>query len=272
MEIKLNLFENSHDFLFNSFDLYKVADEYGMHDEQRSSLENKVKWKLAYITLVQAFELLLKAILKNIHECLIYANVDNPKDTVTYNQAIKRINSYNKLKIEIKEIELIQSCFKKRNDLMHHVVEMTSEEIKTKYSKLFELYKKIHINFLKTEIGYKKDMYKDIEKELLQFSKGYVCYRGLEFNPQALKAYKEDLLESQKNKHFITVKGEIVERIKYGEESQYINDEYNSFSLIYCGDCAAKLGEYHIDGCDWEVCPVCKKQLLTCDCIDDWCE
>lgn len=155
---------------------------------------------------------------------------------------------------------------------MHHVVEMTSEEIKTEYSKLFELYKKIHINFLKTEIEYKKDTYKDIEKELLQFSKDYMGYRGSEFNPQAIKAYKGDLSKSQKNKHFITVKGEIVERIKYGEEPQYINDEYNSFSLIYCGDCTAKLVEYHLDGCDWEVCPVCKKQLLTCDCIDDWCE
>lgn len=272
MEIKLNLLGNSHDFLFNSFDLYKVADEYGMHDEQRSSLENKVKWKLAYITLVQAFELLLKAILKNIHEYLIYANVDNPKDTVTYNQAIKRINSYNELKIEIKEIELIQSCFKKRNDLMHHVVEMTSEEIKTKYSKLFELYKKIHINFINKDIKYQKDSHKYTDYELLLFAKDYVIYRGLEFKQNDLITFKEDLLESQKNKHFITVKGEMVERIKYGEEPQYINDEYNSFSLTYCGDCAAKLGEYHLDGCDWEVCPVCKKQLLSCDCIDDWCE
>jgi hypothetical protein len=272
MEIKLNILENSHDFLFNSFDLYKVADEYGTHDAERSSLENKVKWKLSYITLVQAFELLLKAVLNSIHESLIYADVDYPKDTVTYNQAIKRINNYNGLKIDVKEIELIQSCFKRRNDLMHHVVEITSEEIKTKYSKLFELYKKIHIGFLNIDIEYKSDVYKYIENELLQFAKGYVCYRGLEFSPQALKDFKEDLLEGQLNKHFITVEGEIVDRIKYGEETFIINGEEKKLTNTYCGDCAAKLGEYHLGGCDWEVCPVCKGQLLSCDCIKDWCE
>ncbi len=272
MEIRLSILENSHDFLFNSFDLYKVADEYGVHDEQRSSIDNKVKWKLSYIALVQAFELLLKAILINMHDSLIYSDVDNPKDTVNYNQAIKRINNYHDLNIDFKEIELIQSCFKRRNELMHHVVEITSEEIKTKYSKLFELYKKMHITFLNTDIQYKSRLHNDIEVELLRFAKDYLCFRGLEFSPQGLEAFKEDLLESQKNKHFITIKGEKVERIKYGDEPLYINDEFGSFTLNYCGDCAAQLGEYHLDGCDWEVCPVCKKQLLTCDCIESWCE
>jgi hypothetical protein len=34
-----------------------------------------------------------------------------------------------------------------------------------------------------------------------------------------------------------------------------------------CHDCGAAIGEYHTWGCDWEVCPFCFGQLLSCDCI-----
>ena len=33
-----------------------------------------------------------------------------------------------------------------------------------------------------------------------------------------------------------------------------------------CGDCGAKKGEYHWDGCDQEYCPKCGEQLLMCEC------
>jgi rRNA maturation endonuclease Nob1 len=33
-----------------------------------------------------------------------------------------------------------------------------------------------------------------------------------------------------------------------------------------CGDCGAAVGEYHRDGCDLEICPICGGQFLTCDC------
>lgn len=36
----------------------------------------------------------------------------------------------------------------------------------------------------------------------------------------------------------------------------------------YCADCGVKKGEFHLDGCDWEVCPKCGYSLLSCDC--DW--
>lgn len=36
-----------------------------------------------------------------------------------------------------------------------------------------------------------------------------------------------------------------------------------------CHDCGAKVGEVHHLGCDWERCPRCGGQFITCDCDDD---
>lgn len=36
-----------------------------------------------------------------------------------------------------------------------------------------------------------------------------------------------------------------------------------------CGDCNAMIGHYHHPGCDMEICPVCKGQLLSCGCAGE---
>ena len=48
-------------------------------------------------------------------------------------------------------------------------------------------------------------------------------------------------------------------RIKYGEDGMAHGD-------ARCHDCGAKLGHYHHVGCDAERCPVCGRQLISCDC------
>jgi len=36
---------------------------------------------------------------------------------------------------------------------------------------------------------------------------------------------------------------------------------------VLCPDCKTKIGEYHKIGCDIEICPKCKRQMLSCNCF-----
>jgi len=50
-------------------------------------------------------------------------------------------------------------------------------------------------------------------------------------------------------------------RIPYGSEAGFDMEHHPR-----CGDCAVKLGEYHVPSCDFEECPCCHGQALSCDC------
>lgn len=60
---------------------------------------------------------------------------------------------------------------------------------------------------------------------------------------------------------FVTVNGKRYERIKFGDDKDLLQQLYSR-----CGDCGAKRGFYHHVGCDCEACPVCGKQLISCEC------
>lgn len=147
IEVKLEILDNSYDYLENSIDTYNMIHEW-IHNEEVIKPQDATKFKITFVILVQAVELLLKDILLNMHECLIYSNIDTPKETVNTTTALKRINRYNSIKIDEFDVEFLSKCIEKRNQFMHYNVIIKTQEIKSKYLKLFELFKK-YIQFIR---------------------------------------------------------------------------------------------------------------------------
>lgn len=284
MNIELDLLQNSYDYLNIALENYIEASEYGMHDEQRSNYQKKIKWKIAFVSLVQAIELLLKEILYRIHNNLIYQDIDtlgtSTDKTVTIIQAIKRINSFSEKSIS-KEIEnFILSCSKLRNEFIHFKVKIKSEQIMTKFSMLYCIFDELNKNFIMEDIKYYNEFFNSTCLELKIFKERFTVYRGREVEKKLVEEAKKRILENEKYHYYITKDNEKVKRVRFGDEKQVLGsrffdtygyDEKNIDKLYpdyeYCDDCLAKQGEYHDELCDLEICPVCLKQLITCGCI-----
>jgi hypothetical protein len=273
--------ENSHDYIINSFDLFDIADEYGAHDEQRTNIENKVKWKLAYVTMVQAFELLLKEVLNRIHPNLIYENIDlekvNDNKTVTFQQAINRVNNFKGNLIEAEQRLFLINCSKLRNEFIHYKVNIESEKIKYKYCKLYSIYKELYNKLLGEDVKYNNKKYNLTERDILYFDNTMTVFRGREVHKNDLVEFKNYISDNSKYKYYVSKNGHIVERIEFGGENNRASDEFkkkNNYDFSFynkyeiCDDCYAKQGEFHLDNCDLEICPICFEQIILCGCIE----
>lgn len=89
--------------------------------------------------------------------------------------------------------------------------------------------------------------------------------------------FLDDFIESQK-KRTVVFRGKRYKRIKYGDEKlidengmPYTNEFGEPFKrdeifCTPCHDCFVRRGQYHVDGCDAEVCPKCGGQMISYDC------
>ena len=269
MILKFNLIENSVDYLMNSFDIYFEADEDGEYGNF-STVENKRKWKVAFVLLCQAVELLLKCGLQNINEALVYENIDvniitSDNKTIDAAKSLNRLKNLNSLQLENEEIEFIQNCFRMRNKHIHYQTEIDCEKIKGQYAKLSVLYRKLYISYSKTsDIHFnsnKNDFYSKIISDLMNFDENLDIFRGQEYEKEYIPNLKKDIDFNQKHIIIEDKNGNKYKRIKYSSYKNSLDKD-----VEYCPDCSAKDGEYHLFGCDWETCPECGKQLLSCDC------
>ncbi|MGI6727425.1 MAG: hypothetical protein ACOX4P_06710 [Anaerovoracaceae bacterium] len=269
MKFELNLLQNSHDYVNSSFELYKVANEYGNHDEQTTLFENKVKWKLAFVTMVQAVELLLKESLYRVHPSLIFENIDSVKEgernTISFQQSLNRVCNFTSYIIEAETKLFLVKCSKMRNDFIHYQVKIQSEQIKSKYSKLYKFYKELHEALIGETIKFYKKSYNDTEFEVLEYDKNWTVFRGVDIKKEEVDDYIKEIEDNKRFKYCVDSNGRKIERIKYGDEIKYI--EGSGRRLEMCGGCLAKIGEYHLDNCDQEICPFCLRQLVTCGCV-----
>jgi hypothetical protein len=60
-----------------------------------------------------------------------------------------------------------------------------------------------------------------------------------------------------------TIDGEL-DPVLYGAEA--VTKDHPPAPGHRCHDCGVLPGHYHHPGCDWEECPRCHEQLITCDC------
>lgn len=69
----------------------------------------------------------------------------------------------------------------------------------------------------------------------------------------------------------IRISTQILPRIKVGAFNDFFTaQQYQEQGRNTCHDCGASIGGYHHAFCDEERCPRCGRQLLSCDCGDDY--
>ncbi len=269
MKLQLNLIENSLDFLINSLDLYSVTALYDSHDATRCNVNDMIKLKLAFIALVQAVELLLKESLTMINQNLIFTDIDSLKEdrlTIGFHQAVNRVNAMNNGFFEDEENTFLNQCARIRNQSIHNRIDITSEELHIKFCKLFCLYKKYYEQLLHTKLSLNKG-YENHARNIESFDNNWTFYRGAFVRKIHLEIYKKEIRENENFQYYITSEGEKFTRIRYGDDRFYHHYD-EDLLLPTCHDCDAKPGEYHITGCDMEVCPKCKTQQISCGCME----
>ncbi len=251
MRLRMNLLENAYDFLNSSLFYFRYSN-----DDFR-------KWKLAFINVVQAIELMAKEKLRQSNKFLIYENIDNPKNTISLAIALDRMINILELPLDKSDIETIKKAISLRNQMMHFEIDLSIHELKAKYSILFEFATSFHFRFLGGELhgNIEEDLWEE-EAILMEFFKHeFFVYNAEEVH----RNFPRDFIESKYIEEYL-IKGEPFPRVRYGDE-KYEGDFRHSRAT--CAECMVKLGEFHVPGCDWEQCPKCHGQSIGCGCDDD---
>jgi HEPN domain-containing protein len=266
--ITLNLLENSIDYFNQS-----------LHNVIEAQKANElIFWKYANLHVIQAIELILKEKLRLTSEILIYEDIDKFRETnnktVNFSSSIERLKYIlGKNFIKLDSGRLLQAM-NYRNCSLHYNFKMEFPKAYEDYCNFFGFYCDFYNRYIKRH--YKKELYEKINKEYLKeyqiesinFKEKIVVYNNV-LMPIYLKIEIEN---QQRIEYFMDEKAVKYKRIPYGDEIKYFefnkNDEYYfTYANKPCHDCFVSRGQFHLDGCDVEICPKCKSQLLSCGCF-----
>lgn len=120
--MKYNLLENGLDSLSEAISYYVRAEE---------EADDRL-YKYSILLMSHSVELILKQILEDEHYSLIYKDIDTigkREETVTIYQALQRINTICKIKLEEYIINSIYKLTKERNKIQHYKVDLQMAEV-----------------------------------------------------------------------------------------------------------------------------------------------
>jgi hypothetical protein len=85
-----------------------------------------------------------------------------------------------------------------------------------------------------------------------------ISYRGVRVPAD----WPERIAHGQQVTHY-TSSGRPYPRVRFGDDDPLQGE-------VPCSECAVVKGEFHVPDCQYEICPVCKTELLySCDCSID---
>ncbi|MGH9732930.1 MAG: hypothetical protein ACRD4A_14645, partial [Candidatus Acidiferrales bacterium] len=137
--LKLSLIENEYNFLNQSLKHYKKTSR------------NVHEWPFALLHLTQSIELMLKQRLSEIHPLFIFEDIDHPKNTVSLEQALSRLEAAGVVVGDKGKVN-IRRATKYRNLVVHYEFELNKFEWKEIYAQLFEFIHFFHHEHLKGEL------------------------------------------------------------------------------------------------------------------------
>ena len=209
--------------------------------------------------------------------------------TVSFSDAVKRLVKSGVYQAESESIQFLTDCAELRNEFIHFKVHIRTPEIKRKYTKLVMCYLALHQEIICNPIPHERK-YERILERISNFNKCIVIFRGKEYSRTEVENAKKELIKAQEYCYYSNNESEKIHRIQYGLENGIL-DKKGRYSLTsnkpttnldilvrnyhimtfdsdyeYCTKCRAHKGEYHVQGCDNEICPVCNNFIVACKC------
>ena len=95
----------------------------------------------------------MKELLRQQHPLLIFEKVDNPKHTVTLEQALLRLKRATTFALPAEERALLKTACRLRNDIVHHQFTANPSELKPAFAKLFGFLVEFYNHQLDRQLG-----------------------------------------------------------------------------------------------------------------------